>query len=129
MGAWKEKIKPMLIQLRGRRTGSDKLKEDYYKGKDSVFCKCGKQIIRAGQQLALFTQVELDMDDGNKHVTACCRECAPRLVGDSDFALDYYILDLVQWQAEGDLVDAVQQPATAARLSEFLEKSANRKPK
>jgi hypothetical protein len=127
MGAWKDKIKPALVALRQKRTGADKLREDYFMGQN-VYCKCGNPITKGGRQLAIFTQVEILMNDQTKHLTPCCVVCAPKIIGDSDLAADYYLLDLVQWQDEADRIDAAQQPATAARLSEFMEKSANRKP-
>src|ERR1700749_3659952 len=67
MGAWQNVIKPRLLELRSRRSD---LKEDYYQGQNT-YCKCGNIIVKAGNPLPFFTQIELHLSN-TVHLTPCC---------------------------------------------------------
>lgn len=56
-----------------------------------------KKLIMAS--FASYTEIEIEFDDGSKHVTSCCRQCANRL--QSDDLEELYSADLAQWEQEG----------------------------
>jgi hypothetical protein len=47
-----------------------------------------QRMVRLGP-LPLYTEVEIQCDDGSKHVAACCKECAPFLTADE---LDAFLI-------------------------------------
>lgn len=66
--------------------------------------------------LANYREVELEMDDGSKHVTNLCESCMPKLSNGDGLLEDLYASDLAQWASEGD------------EGTKLAERNANRKP-
>ena len=61
-------------------------------GEPKTFKSGGKiiqQYMMRMSALPLYTEVEIQCDDGSKHVTPCCKECAPFLTEDE---LDAFLI-------------------------------------
>jgi hypothetical protein len=123
MGAWRDIIKPALLELRTRY--KPVLKDNYLSANGDLFCKCDTQIRRAGITLAIYREAEFDTSDNGKHMTAVCSSCFDLLKDDIQLRQDYYLLDLVQWSLENDSIDP-GDVRTKEKVQDFLERAARR---
>ena len=118
------KAAPRLAKVAGRLA-----RADYIERKNStivgVFCSvCGTQISgmvadrdfeikreQGGRTIiqerlmlapnASYREVSFAMDDGSRHITNVCSECADKLINDSELREAVYSSDLAVWEDEG----------------------------
>jgi len=73
--------------------------------------------------LANYREVLIAFDDGSKHVTPMCVECATTRLQDKDLLEAVYTADLEQWKREGagvSEVDARRKPNRVAKVAEQI---------
>lgn len=86
----------------------------------------GRTVVQERLRLACnaeYREVLMEMDDGSKHVTNACSECAGKLIGDADLREAIYASDLATWAFEGgQLPDAyfTRQPVRVLKIANVI---------
>src|SRR3990167_5511848 len=72
--------------------------------------------------LANYREVEIEREDGGKHVGNVCADCAPRIQTDSALLAQFCETDLAQWRAEGATITAAmdRRPVRVLRVADAI---------
>lgn len=74
-------------------------------------------------RLANYREVLMEMDDGSKHVSNLCVDCATKIATDSSLREALYSADLSQWSSEGNrLSDEIctRKPVSVLQTADFI---------